>query len=309
MLSIDDLSNYIAADDYKGFLRCYFLIIDGGQNLSLPASLELPGIREGWSEILPEIVGGYTDEFIDGLSQYWHQIVKKQGGTIDDNFSKQILALIDGQPMPKAAAVDGPDNGSDGPSPAAKKKSPSAPSPSNNDSDESESGSSSGGSGDTSNPTVESQISQSYYHFQAATEFRTPEPKKLQQLLDTAIENEDALTFMVYHLASIRKSGKASFPMSSVMPTIVKKWEEVLMEDYGIQPELTFVKAVASQWFGAVNLKGLPASKEKTEEIFNHFVQALQKKEAESKPKIGTTAKTPPKPKPLFSKLKSIFKK
>lgn len=305
MPSTDDLSSHISADDYKGFLRTYFQLIDGGQNLSLPSSLELSGIREGWSEILPGIAGGYTDEFLDGLSQFWAQIVKKQGGTIGDNFAKQILALIDGQPMPAMATASATESE---PKPQSTGGAPSNPSSSSSAPTNAPSSSSS----DSSNPTVESQISQNYYHFQAAAEFRIPDGKKIQQLLKTAIESEDALAFLVYHMANSPKTAKPNLPMSSVIFTIQQKWEDILMEDYSIQPEPTFVKAVASQWFGVVNLKGLPASKEKTDEIFNHLVQALQKKEAESKPKVASKPSTGPRqtlPNPILTKIKSIFKK
>ena len=108
MANSDQLSEFIAANDAKGFLICYMQCIDEGQNFSVPSSIELSKIKEGWEEILPGIGGGYTEEFIDSLASTWNSTVTKQGAKVTPTFAKEILAILQNKPMPKEKSASTP---------------------------------------------------------------------------------------------------------------------------------------------------------------------------------------------------------
>lgn len=292
MPTTDDLSSYTMANDTKGFLLCYMQLVDSGMNLMVPTSLELDKAKDGWSEILPNVTGGYTDEFVDNLSQYWLSIIKKQGAKVTDTFAKEIIAIIENKPKPAAAQSK--------PVPAAAPQQQTA-SPAVSESAETPS-STIPESRHAPLDSVASHISTSYYSYQSAVETSVLPKDQLNAKIKDALEKEKTEDFLVYYLSFARYQEKVKVPMTSVISNIMPKWEEILMEVFETRPNTPFLKALSAKWFYLVNQKGLPTTIEKMQDIL-YFLMANRQESPESTNSTQVPAKTGG----LISKLKSLF--
>ena len=292
MPTTDDLSSYTMANDTKGFLLCYMQLVDSGMNLMVPTSLELDKAKEGWSEILPNVTGGYTDEFVDNLSQYWLSIIKKQGAKVTDTFAKEIIAIIENKPKPAAAQSK--------PVPAAAPQQQTA-SPAVSESAETPS-SAIPESRHAPLDSVASHISTSYYSYQSAVESDVLPKKDLNAQIKIALEKEQVEDFLIHHLSWARYNEKVKVPLSSVITIISQKWEEILMEVYESRPNKNFLKAVSAKWFYLVNQKGLPTTIEKMQEILYYLMANRTPLETKSE-----AVPVIPKKKKFFEKFKTFF--
>ncbi|MFC1617182.1 hypothetical protein ACFL2K_03080 [Candidatus Margulisiibacteriota bacterium] len=285
MPTTDDLSNYIQGNDIKGFMLCYMQLVDGGHNLSVPSHLELKGIQDGWQEILPNVTGGYSDEFVLELSKYWFSVVKKQGGKVGDNFTKEIIAIIEGKPTPniqKKQAPKKPIQTTD------TEATPTVTSPTN---------------APVGNE-VASNISSHYYSYQGATETMLLSQKELTKNVREAINYGDANEFLVNYLSFSRHNERIQVPLSTVLKTISTGWENIILGKFNLKPSGVLVKAITSKWFYLVNHKGLPSTNEKMQDLLYYLISTLPKPENDSSEKKTVPIK---EPKGILAKIKYFF--
>ncbi len=302
MASLDDLSVHTQNNDTKNFLLTYLQIIDEGQNLPVPTSLELPGIIEGWNEILPSVTGGYTDEFVEALSQYWLSIVKKQGGTVTETFTKELIGLIEGKPF---KAPTGPSTKlQERPPMQQGPKMPNAPKAQETTPTEEEPPQPTSTPADATteySEGISTKISSSYYSYQEAKDTDPIGEKEIPFKINLALNKNDADDFLIAYLSNIKHNKDIKVPITSVIDTIKERWEELLMGEFNHQPSKEFIKALSSKWFYLVNQKGLPTNKEKLEEYLYYLL-------ANKKPSIQLET-APPKSGGFLNKFKSIFRK
>lgn len=303
MSQTSDLNGYISAQDAKGFLRTYMELVSGGQNLSIPTGLEPQPAKEGWLQILPGIGGGYTDEFVDALTDFWLQTVKQQGGTLTETFAEEIVAIIDGRPKPKgkaaAASSDAPAaGGGDAPAPAGGGTAAVA-----------QAAASAPGSSAVANSsqldTVASDISSSYYKEQDARDTKPLSKAELDSQVQKALESERVDRFLIPYLSLSRHGIKPVVPKSSVITMIRSQWEEILLNEFHIMGSTEYIQKLSARWFYLVNQKGLPIGLNDFEAL-SFFIVANEKEE-EGK-KTATSQSTQPKARTGFmGKLKSLF--
>lgn len=298
MPSVDDLSGYVQENDIKGFLLCYMQLVDEGLNLSVPTSLELPQVKEGWEQILPEITGGFSDEFVEQLSQFWLTTVTKQGAKVTPTFAKEIIAILENKPKPAAASAP-PKQAP----PAAPKAGiqPAGPKPAQGEAEPVSHVPAPGPALDT----VASHISSTYYSYQSAKESPLLPKDQLNEAIKQALAHEQADDFLIHYLSLSRHKEKVTVPLSSVLETIMAKWEEILMSVYSVRPSLAFLKALSAKWFYAVQFKGLPMHPEALQDLLFFLVSNQSKN---PKPELENIAAKAEVKQGFLKKITGIFK-
>lgn len=302
-----DLSSYIQAGDYKKFLFSYLTIVQEGQNLPVPTSLEQSGAEEGWSQIVPNYNSGYNNEFIASLSQYWLSIVKQQGGTITENFAEQCLAIMQGRPKPADVK---PNSGSGGQANSSQGNPPqaqgSAPAAAANASETPTPAASSSSSSGVAFNEVASNISSGYYKEQTAREQKTLPKEIIEKELKQALDKRDAESFLLHYLSLTRHDIKIAAPLTTMLPNIKEKWNEILMRKYSLMAEGDFLKDLSKHWFALVNTKGLPMTMAQYQDLY--FYMFANRKNEPPKTGVGQVKKKK-EPSGIFGSIVNIFNK
>ncbi len=287
MASIEDLSGYVTNRDVKGFLRCYMSLVTTGVSLSVPTSLESEGAKDGWGQVFGQIGIGSDPPFLEELTPFWLTVVKKQGGKITPQFAEEILAVIDGKPMPTPASPAGTSAKTPG---AGAAPTPDTPSPSREDDIQPR---------DTLD-TVASSISPHYYKEQAARDTKPPDQSLLEQQAKKALKLENTDDFLVAHLSLSRHGIKPPVPISSVVGVIQSQWEEIVMNAFHHSLSDDFLAALSKRWFYLVNQKGLPVSISQYQDILFYLI-AQQEKETKQ------PGKAPKNHGGFFKKISKLF--
>ncbi|MFA5880037.1 MAG: hypothetical protein WC860_07675 [Candidatus Margulisiibacteriota bacterium] len=262
MPNIDDLSTYIQNNDTKGFLLCYLQILDEGAALSVPTSLEEQKTNDGWLEILSNVTGGYTDEFVSELTKLWLSIVTKQGGTITKTFAKELIAIIQNKPKPapepenakittKAMPLKPISPNNAAPTTATPPETPEV---------------------NYDNDTITSKISDNYYSLEEAKETKLSSKDEIAKNIKLAIIHKKPNLFLINYLSNVRHNEAIKVPITSILESIRSQWEDILKDKFDYQPETDFLKEIAAKWFYLVNLKGLPNNKEKLENFLYYLI-------------------------------------
>lgn len=296
MANLEELSQYVLANEHKRFLRCYLNLIAQGYNLSIPARLEVDQIREGWLEILPGVTGGYSDEFVEALSHYWLSIVEVQGAKLTPTFAQECLDIIEGKP--KAAPVIPPAPLAQSAAASPKPKSAEAPAPG-----KSELPDISDRKPGPSLDKVESNISTSYYKDQTVREAPVLPKEVIEARMHEALESGYPELFLTHYLSLSRHNIKLKLPMSSVLPQIKTGWNDLLMDQFSYMADDEFLKVLTARWFFLVNHLGLPATITKQQECY--FYQAAEMDEKKHTPMVSTKPQSAQfkKQKPLLKRL------
>ncbi|MBD97224.1 MAG: hypothetical protein P8L47_00810 [Candidatus Marinamargulisbacteria bacterium] len=101
-MSYQKIQNALDDNDHNAFLIQYFETIYSGVDLPIPSGLDIDRIQQGWKKIFDEVIEiKVPDTFISALGKQWQTIINQQGGTVDDNFVIEILALLTGSKPPQ----------------------------------------------------------------------------------------------------------------------------------------------------------------------------------------------------------------
>lgn|GEM_PF-6519387 len=220
-------------DPYR-FLRVYFQLIEQGQALSIPSSRDFKAAREAWSDIVLTISEGSYDEFLDQLTRYWVEVLKKQGGVITEQFAKDILAIIDQRVRP--GAIETP--------PLTDKVQVSTAAP------------------------VAPLLSTDYQQLKA---FLPNTKDEAVAALKEALNKNKPEVFLRLYVAMCTYYEGFALPLSSSHGVIASKWDDIMAKQFAwVLPE-SFNKALTQLWFEVVSKNGLPSSNPTLMQILRHL--------------------------------------
>ncbi|NQY75125.1 MAG: hypothetical protein HRT90_10285 [Candidatus Margulisbacteria bacterium] len=311
MADLSGLNQFVDSQDTKGFLRAYLQLVLDGYNLSIPSSLEMDGVKKGWEQVLQSFMGSINDPFLTELSSLWLRLVKQQGGKLTENFSVQMMALLDGKPKPQDIIPDqkeGPADQKGAPADApAPPQGGAAPSQENGAPQQSPAAENVPPQADSGLDTVAPSISEGYYKHQTAEETSVPSKELLPKYIQKAIKEEKAKSFLIHYLSYSRYDIKPKVPLSSVKSVIQKSWEDILMTDFSAMPSSEFLSELSANWFYLVNQKGFPSSIPVLKKMLIHLlIEKNQQPTSESEKKESPTA-TSKKQKKKKKKKKSFL--
>ena len=239
-MSVSALQHAIDNADTQSFLLSYFQALDEGQNLSIPTHMETNGIQKGWEKVFEVLGLTSTPEFTSALSQHWFKVISQQGGQINDNFVKDVLNILQGQPSQPSPSED------------TETETPAQAAPITD---------------------VESQISDAYKTDQALRYATVEEDEAtLKKNLNLALQhNHTALFLASYIKLNLLDRTTYPVPLSTVSSIIFDHFKEHIMRQFNQTQRQPFIQALTKQWFGLTNKYGIP----KTDIIRHQFLTDL----------------------------------
>ena len=237
--------------------------------MSCPVDQNKSKLNEKWGKILAKYRRDFSDEFCEGVTDRWFELLS----VCDIKSSDLEMELCEAAGI-KMESIES--------NHVRKKKKTTA-----EDIPRSEQHS--------RDPLTKPEISSAYRERQLAEAVSLPELDQLNKAHQKAFSSNNPDHFLISHLTFAKYGTAKLVPKSTVPQNIREGWESIIGEEFNTIANDEFLSALTNEWFYLVNQKGIPMTDEDQEEILVTF---LAKKKRPEK----TQASSPSLLKKLFGK-------
>ncbi len=262
-MTLTELGDYIDRKQPKPFVHLYLNCLIEEYQLSVPTDLKIDDLNKKWDVILSKYRNTFSDEFCNGVSDYWLSLLKQ----CDVSSNQLELDLFN------AAGLTIEEKKDEDKEFKKKKKTTlfDIPKKIPNQSD----------------PLTTPQISEQYHQREMAENVSFPEIDKLDEAYKKAFKSNDVIMWLVSHLTFVRYGQTKSVPKSSVPANIREQWELVIATEFDTIADDEFLTGITNEWFYLVNQKGIPTDDNHLEEILMTFLAKQQSQEGKQSSKKG----------------------
>ncbi len=270
MTELEGFQTLVDTHNHIGFLRAYLEAGVGGHQLPVPATDVREDVVVGWREVLSHISENVSSQFIDALSDLWVRLMKQYDGKMEKGFAAGMLILLDQQatktvaqkplyPIPIEMRI-GEDNEISEVRPEDKPK-PEIP---------------------------QVSISSHYYKDLIARLMPVLPTDQSTSLAKAALDEGDALQFLILYLSPVRNGERPEVPLSTVAERISTSWRDILMKKLGQKPSRTVLQNLTAIWLTWVQDKGIPVKTEDLEACLHTLLVENQNRKDSKSTRIPT---------------------